>query len=452
MMTPRYALPVLCFVLLAVGGAILWAQVAAPSGSQPSRLATIAQQAVARPVRVPTQQYVTPKKTGVAKPTGAGEAAPTTDPQQTPIVDNAAPAAPPQQQQQIDLFEAARNGAGNPSALPRIASGTSSVPPPSAVAPPVNRVSLPKRSSLPLPLPAVPPSLGTARFPISPRAPTSAASPSDVPDKAEQPSGASGKKETIVTTYALQMSQEKTAEGNLQILKDNVEIKTKDATFLTDAARYNETTGVAVAPGRIQLDDAQNTIIGDTGTAYYKRRDAVIKGNVTITVRPKPEDANKPEGSSRREFKEPVIITCDLVQYNWRTRKAILTGNLLFRQDKAQRSATADKALWDGKTETLLLIGNVKYRRVKPAQSLDGPEVELVLKEGAEFYRATSKVAGQPSGKRVTAVFPVEEDEEESGGVAPPAPTDKRNSDGAKPGPATANAPKPTNGDGGRKE
>jgi lipopolysaccharide export system protein LptA len=146
---------------------------------------------------------------------------------------------------------------------------------------------------------------------------------------------------------------------------------------------YNENTGVATSPGKLKVDEPDNTLTGNTGTAYYKTRDVKIRDSVVIEIRPRAKDRSAPKGSTRSNFKEPVVINCQKVDYNWRTKIAEMTGNLIFKQK--ERTVTADRAVYNGKTETLTLFGNVEYKSVKGDKGY-GDKAVAVLRDGAEQF------------------------------------------------------------------
>ncbi|MBC8142304.1 MAG: LPS export ABC transporter periplasmic protein LptC [Armatimonadetes bacterium] len=149
----------------------------------------------------------------------------------------------------------------------------------------------------------------------------------------------------------------------LAMLTGDVVIRSKEATLSTQTATYNSETQIATSPTRLRLDDPQNTLLADKGVAYYSTRDADFTGNVVINARPKQSGSgtNAPKGSLRRNFKDPVTITCTKVRYNWRTKIAVLTGNLTIKQK--DRVITGDRGLYDGIAETVTLVGNIKSRR-----------------------------------------------------------------------------------------
>ena len=215
-------------------------------------------------------------------------------------------------------------------------------------------------------------------------------------------------------------------EGPINKLSGDVRFTFEDTILRTDAATFNEKTQVAVAPGALQIDDTLNTITASKGIAYYKKRRADFIGDVRIVVRPRKEDTNAPAGTLRGEFKEPVTITCDQVQYNWRRRFATATGNLTFKQK--DRTVTADRVEYDGKNEVARLIGNV--RGVDRGREIRGDQAIIGLKAGSEYLQLMGNIGG---------TFRVEDDEETPGEeeAAPPAI------------PGAAPAPAPGTGGGG---
>ena len=197
-------------------------------------------------------------------------------------------------------------------------------------------------------------------------------------------------KPRMVKVYGDNYNEKQTTAGTVANAAGNVRITSEDTTLVTALASYNRTTAIANSPGKVQIDDAQNTIIGDTGVAYYNRRDARISGNVHITARPKPGNSNAPTGSARREFTQPAYITCDNVDYNWRGRVAHLTGHLILKYQ--DRTVTATEGWYYGKDERVELVGSVHYVRANGDKG-DTPRATAILTEGAEEYR-TEKFQG----------------------------------------------------------
>lgn len=207
-------------------------------------------------------------------------------------------------------------------------------------------------------------------------------------------------------------------------LSGNAVIRYKDTILRTALATYNDETKVATSPGRVQIEDAQNTVSGDKGVMYYRKRTGEIIGNVKIVARPRPMSANVPANSPRREFKNPVTITCDRVIYNSRTRVAKPVGSLVIRFTFRNKkwTITADDATYDGKTETVTLSRNVRGTGIPPTgkqvDNIRAVETIIVLREGDEDLKTRNVQEGTS--------FVIEEEEDEDGAAAaqtPPAPT-----------------------------
>ena len=197
--------------------------------------------------------------------------------------------------------------------------------------------------------------------------------------------GKSGKIDRFVNFKAVQFSDTHTPQGEIRTGWDGVIIKSEDTTLKTQQAVYNKNTDIASSPGKLQIDDPQNTVVGSTGTAFYRTRDAVITGKVTLTLRPKPEDKNAPAGSVRRDFKSPATITCTNLTYNWKTRIATATGSLTVHYE--DKTVTADKAIYYGADETVEFLGNVHYTRPNGDVGKANPSHRQTQRRGRSVLR-----------------------------------------------------------------
>jgi lipopolysaccharide assembly outer membrane protein LptD (OstA) len=178
---------------------------------------------------------------------------------------------------------------------------------------------------------------------------------------------------------------DKNAKMGIANLKGNVHIWSEDTLLTTSLASYNERTDIASSPGPLKIEDTLNTLVGKTGTAYYRTRDAKIRGAVVITVRPRDQDKAASQDSPRRQFDSPATITCEIVDYNWGSRIAFLTGKLVIKQK--DRTVTADKATYFGKEDRVVLEGNVYYVDSK-GQKFKATKVTIGIKEGDEDFKA----------------------------------------------------------------
>ncbi len=216
------------------------------------------------------------------------------------------------------------------------------------------------------------------------------------------------KKKRKVNVKSETYTEKPTPQGNIRTLLGSVRITSEDTTLTTDKAVYNEDTGVATSPGKLQLNDQFNTLTATTGEAYYKTRDARFRGNVVIVARPRPEDQNRPKGSARRQFDAPATITSNKVNYNWRTRVAQIFDGMTIKQK--DRTVIADKGTYDARSETAVLDGNVKYTKPN-GDWATAKKIVMILKEGAEEFTATGTVNGS---------FDVPDEDEPATPTAPP--------------------------------
>jgi lipopolysaccharide assembly outer membrane protein LptD (OstA) len=219
------------------------------------------------------------------------------------------------------------------------------------------------------------------------------------------PQGAKTSKQRVLDVTADSFTD--VTKTGIRTLAGNVRIASDNTVMRTALAQYNTRTNIAVAPGTIRIEDERNTIIGNSGKAYYETRDAIIQGAVKIVVRPKPGNASAPEGSVRREFKDPVTVFCDRVDYSWRTRIAVATGNLTLKQntsDGITRTVTAKRLTFYSREERLILDGDVNAVDSK-GQKLKGPQATAIIREGAEEFRME---------KGATAEIIIEDEDEDA--------------------------------------
>jgi lipopolysaccharide export system protein LptA len=178
------------------------------------------------------------------------------------------------------------------------------------------------------------------------------------------------------------------SDERLNLSKDVI-FEYKDTVFKSQKVLYDRKQKIASSPTPVQLDDAQNTITGERGTAFYKLTTVKIEGNVKIIARPKPQNPQSPTKGLRKEFDSPVVILCNSVTYNWKTRIAIPEGNIrisfsIKRNKKSQKwNITSSFMEYDGKIETVRLKDNIKAR-ADDSDSLDGETGTVVLQEGKE--------------------------------------------------------------------
>lgn len=268
-----------------------------------------------------------------------------------------------------------------------------------------------------------------------PRPPVSRAS--EAPESTARPASKPGSRKVFFVGDAYKYVE----KTKIWDLTGNVKITSEDTILTTAAATYNMNTKIAASPGPLKIEDTLNTVVGKTGTAYYQTRDAKLRGAVVITVRPRDEDRNAPEGSPRRQFDAPATITCESVDYNWGSRVGILTGKLTVKQK--DRTVTADKATYLGKGERILLEGNVFYTNSK-GEKLQAKRALIIFKEGAEEFQAEGQIKGEMIGEDTIEdppASPASDKPQPEIGKPEPGTTTPNSPETPKPEPTTPPAP-----------
>lgn len=229
----------------------------------------------------------------------------------------------------------------------------------------------------------------------------------------------SGPDDPYIYPYGDTATYRDTAEGGVATLDGNARLLYKETRFASARITYNRKTQIGTAPGKLQVDDDQNTIVGDRGQADYGRKIARITGAVTVTARPKPGGEDAPEGSVRREFKNPVTITGSEVVYNWKTRVADTSKDTVIRFTAQDRTwtVTADRIQYRGNEETAFLEGNVVARTDRD-EELRGAGAVVVLADGKE----TIDIAKVQKGSK----FIVEDKDEDKADPKKPGPGDAK--------------------------
>lgn len=187
--------------------------------------------------------------------------------------------------------------------------------------------------------------------------------------------------------YGKLMKRDSTVQGILWTLTGDAQLLHKETKFLSDTVLYNEDNKIASAPGKLRIEDPQNTITGDSGVAYYKKelRYADLTGDVKIVARPKPDDPKATTKSLRKEFKNPVTITCDKLRYWWKQKRGFTDANvkIAFTHKEKNWTITGDSLEYFGSDEHAVVTGNVLAVSDKGDRILCDL-ADMILKEGAE--------------------------------------------------------------------
>lgn len=164
-----------------------------------------------------------------------------------------------------------------------------------------------------------------------------------------------------------------------------------DTVISSDLVTYDDKIKTAVSPGTLKISDPECDISGDKGSADFKKKLGDIEGSVVMLLKPKPV-AQTPENkdSIRAKATKPTTVTCPKLEYAYKDKIATLTGGVTFKQEK--RSATASKAVYDGKAEILTLTGDVKGVD-EEGQTFGATMVRICLKKGDEWMESENGTA-----------------------------------------------------------
>lgn len=223
-----------------------------------------------------------------------------------------------------------------------------------------------------------------------------------------------------VTFRRLEEQQGKTRIGEGLVIRDG------DTLMTADRAEQDIEAQVIHATGNLQVSDPRVEISADKLTIQLKEKRAVLEGNVKILVKPKQSEEQNTQPVSeetrslKTEMREPVQITCDRAENLYQKKIITLTGNLkmvqLLKEGGKMRTLTAQKAVYNSRTEQVQLTGEVHGVDEK-GQELIAPEVLVSVKEGEEWLKIT-----QP-GKLVIIVEEEQGTEETPTVQQPTSPT-----------------------------
>lgn len=237
----------------------------------------------------------------------------------------------------------------------------------------------------------------------------------------------SGPDDPYVYPYGDEGTYVDTPDGGIATLKGNARLLYKETKFKSAIVSYNRKTQIGTSPGSVTVDDAQNTITANQGTANYGKKLVNLIGDVHITARPKQDANTAPEGSVRKEFSNPVDIRGSKVDYSWKTKTAILSSDtvITFRARERNWTVTADNLEYRGGEEKALLRGNLLAKSDK-GEVLKGKSAIVTLTDGKEAIDIT----GVEDGSK----FKVDDEDEKTppqtdtpkpGGLKPPTKPDK---------------------------
>jgi lipopolysaccharide assembly outer membrane protein LptD (OstA) len=182
----------------------------------------------------------------------------------------------------------------------------------------------------------------------------------------------------------------------------NVVLTQGDTVLKANMVDYDEASQSAVAQGSPHVINPQNDLTGDTIQVDFGKKAAVVKGNVKVISRPKEttQATQTDKKSLKDQWKDPMTLLCDQVEYFYKAKRMVASGNLKIIQK--DRNAVAEQAVYTQKDEKVVLTGHVKCDDSK-GQTFSSPKVTISLKQGDDWLEA----------EKVKATFKIKDDTDE---------------------------------------
>jgi len=139
-------------------------------------------------------------------------------------------------------------------------------------------------------------------------------------------------------------------------LYGHVKLWQGSSVLVCDHAIYYLTTEEAEAGGHLKMTNPQSILTGKELHVFYKKKLAVVNGNVKLVYTPKEKETPKKMISSA-----PITMTANELQYDWGRKIATAKGDVLMVQKG--RKAWGDTAVFEEILEKLTLDGHVKLFR-----------------------------------------------------------------------------------------
>jgi lipopolysaccharide export system protein LptA len=235
------------------------------------------------------------------------------------------------------------------------------------------------------------------------------------PEMPSAPVEPKGKDDDYLYPWGRLATRRTTPQGVILALQGDAHLLFKESKFLSDVVYYNQDTEIGSAPGKVKLDDAQNTLTSDKGSIYYakNKKEALLEGDVVIIARPKQSETSDPK-SLRKDFKSPVTITCDKANYQWKLKHGWSNTNVKIscRIRETNWNFVTDQMDYFGKEERVVLKCNVVGKSEK-GEVLFVNEATILLTEGKEAIDAA------PIKPGTTIKIDKDDDEEKPAGAKP---------------------------------
>lgn len=134
-------------------------------------------------------------------------------------------------------------------------------------------------------------------------------------------------------------------------LVGNVIITSEGSKLTAPYAVYYTNKEYAEFLGGVKMVGEQSTATGKEMRVWYGESRGELEGNVRLV-------SQTGEGS---EQKEPTVVLCDELDYNWEKEEGVATGGVKMRQ--GQKRAYSDRAEIYQKRNEVLLLGNVRVEQ-----------------------------------------------------------------------------------------
>jgi lipopolysaccharide assembly outer membrane protein LptD (OstA) len=186
-------------------------------------------------------------------------------------------------------------------------------------------------------------------------------------------------------------------EGDIYYLERRerpVVLAHKDIKLYCDKAVYNREQDTAHAEGNPKVQDPNTTITGDYIDADFGKEIAVISENVTVVTQRKKEKAETEEAGEEEaaadEDEEPkrlkdywekkTVITCDKIEYQYNEDVKIATATSRVKAVQEDKTAYADKAVYEELKDIITLTGDVRVTTDK-GDEFRSPHVVISVEE-----------------------------------------------------------------------
>lgn len=233
----------------------------------------------------------------------------------------------------------------------------------------------------------------------------------------------------------------------LRLTKDVVVTQEgEDFILYCDEITFNENTNEAIASGNLRLKSRDSTLTGKRMRADFDTKVITILDDVVLNSYGKGTGVRSTSSPKRKAS----TMTCDRIDYNYRNRQAIITGNIKMKQENT--SGSCERILFDEERNTAELQGKVVFvnnankrtiRALNATVWIDDEVVQTTNRTTVTTPREkTSRPVAPPAN--VKPVPQISNDDlSEFGRALPPPPTPAPPAPEETPAPLAPSKPKP---------